>query len=41
VDLDLDDAGAAPPPPPGTDQLSPDTGAAGDELGDWSLDYDE
>ncbi|MBM3498731.1 MAG: zinc ribbon domain-containing protein [Armatimonadetes bacterium] len=39
VDLDLDDVGAAPPPPPGTDQLPADTG--GDELGDWSLDYDE
>jgi hypothetical protein len=41
VDLDLDDVGGAPPPPPGTDQMPADTGGPSDELGDWSLDYDE
>jgi hypothetical protein len=41
VDLDFDDSTAAPPPPPGTDQLPADTGAGEDELGDWSLDYDQ
>jgi hypothetical protein len=41
VDLDLDSTdAAAPPPPPGTDQLPTDTGT-GEDLGDWSLDYDE
>ena len=41
VDLDLDDTGGAPPPPPGTDQLPADTGGGEEDLGDWSLDYDE
>jgi len=42
VDLDLDEVAAAPPPPPpGTDQMTPDTSAGSDELGDWSLDYDQ
>jgi len=38
VDLDLD-LGEAPAPAAAA--KSPDTGGSGDDLGDWSLDYDE
>jgi hypothetical protein len=41
VDLDLDTGDAAPPPPaPDTGEVTADTGT-GDELSDWSLDYDQ
>ena len=41
VDLDLDLGEAAPPPPPAATPAAADAGGSADDLGDWSLDYDE